>query len=186
MYSRFFSLLGGLAAAMSFSGGLGISDVQAASRDRDDVFFRSVAGSWKGPGEIVAGKYKGTKFTCDLTGEPLEDKQTGIKLGGTCRVGVFSQPMSAVIAQKGGSYEGKFLDGAEGKGLDIISGQVSGDKVVVGINRAKLNGAMVARVSSDNSMNITISVKVADQMVPVIGLTLARDVDQMAVGSIKP
>ncbi|WP_407813172.1 hypothetical protein, partial [Staphylococcus aureus] len=82
----------------------------------DDVFFRSVAGVWKGPGEIVAGKYKGTKFTCDLTGEPLDDKQTGIKLGGTCRVGVFSQPMSAVISQKGNSYEGRFLDGAAGKG----------------------------------------------------------------------
>ena len=186
MYSRFFSLVGGLAAILSVSGGFGMSDVHAASRDRDDVFFRSVAGVWKGPGEIVAGKYKGTKFTCDLTGEPLDDKQTGIKLGGTCRVGVFSQPMSAVISQKGNSYEGKYLDGAEGKGLDITSGQVSGDKVVVGINRAKLNGAMVARVSNDNSMNITISVKVADQMIPVIGVTLARDIDQLAVGSIKP
>ncbi|PZP43624.1 MAG: hypothetical protein DI595_21095, partial [Agrobacterium fabrum] len=111
MYSRFFSLVGGLAAILSVSGGFGMSDVHAASRDRDDVFFRSVAGVWKGPGEIVAGKYKGTKFTCDLTGEPLDDKQTGIKLGGTCRVGVFSQPMSAVISQKGNSYEGKFLDG---------------------------------------------------------------------------
>lgn len=94
--------------------------------------------------------------------------------------------MSAIISQKGSSYEGKFLDGAEGKGLDITSGQVSGDKVVVGINRSKLNGAMVARVSNDNSMNITISVKVADQMIPVIGVTLARDIDQIAVGSIKP
>ena len=44
---------------------------------------------------------------------------------------------------------------------------------------------MVARVTNDNSLNITISVKVADQMFPVIGLTLARDVDQIAVGSIK-
>jgi hypothetical protein len=45
---------------------------------------------------------------------------------------------------------------------------------------------MVARVSNDNSMNITISVKVADQMIPVIAVTLARDIDQIAVGSIKP
>ena len=183
MYSRFFSLLGGLAAVMSVSGGLAVSDVQAASRD--DVFFGSVAGVWSGPGEIVAGKYKGTKFTCDLNGEPLGDKETGIKLNGTCRVGMFSQPMSAVISKKGSSYEGKFLDGSEGKGLDITSGQVSGDKVVLGINRAKLNGAMVARVTNNTSMNITISVKVADQMVPVIGLTLARDIDKMPVASIK-
>lgn len=185
MFSRFFSLLGGLAAVMSVSSGLAVSDVQAASRD--DVFFGSVTGTWSGPGEIVAGKYKGTKFNCDLTGEPLGEKETGIKLGGTCRVGVFKQPMSAIIAKKGSGYEGKFLDGSEGKGLDVTSGQVSGDKVVLGINRAKLNGAMVARVMEDNkSMNITISVKVADQMIPVIGLTLARNVDSMAVGSIKP
>lgn len=183
MYSRFFSLLGGLAAMLPVAYGTGISDVQAASKD--DIFFNSVAGAWKGPGEIVAGKYKGTKFTCDLTGEPLSDKGTGIKLDGTCRVGVFKQPMSALISKKGNSYEGKFLDGSEGKGLDIVSGQVSGDKVVVGISRAKLNGAMVARVQNDKSMNITISVKVADQMIPVIGLTLARDIDQIAVGAIE-
>jgi hypothetical protein len=35
-------------------------------------------------------------------------------------------------------------------------------------------------------MNITISVKVEDQMVPVIGLSLDRDLDSIAVGSIKP
>jgi hypothetical protein len=184
MYPRFFSLMGGLAAMLPVTHGVAVSEVQAASRD--DVFFSSVVGAWKGPGEIVAGKYKGTKFTCDLTGEPVSLKDTGIKLGGTCRVGVFKQPMSAVITRVGNSYEGKFLDGAEGKGLDIVSGQVSGDKVVVGINRAKLNGAMVARVQNPNSMNITISVKVADQMVPVIGLSLTRDIDQMAVGAIKP
>jgi hypothetical protein len=183
MYSRFFSLMGGFAAMLQVVYATGISDVQAASKD--DVFFSSVSGVWSGPGEIVAGKYKGTKFTCDLTGEPLGDKETGIKLGGTCRVGVFKQPMSAVISKNGNSYGGKFLDGAEGKGLDIISGQVSGDKVVVGINRSKLNGAMVARVTNNNSMNITISVKVADQMVPVIGLTLARDIDSIAVGAIE-
>ena len=93
--------------------------------------------------------------------------------------------MSAVITQSGRGYTGKFLDGAEGKGLDIVSGSVNGDKVVMGINRAKLNGAMVASLRGDNKMNITISVKVEDQMVPVIGLSLDRDLDSIAVGAIK-
>lgn len=183
MYSRFFSVVCGFAAIVPLTFSMTQSAALAASPD--DAFFSSVAGAWKGPGEIVAGKYKGTKFTCDLVGEPAEGKDTGIKLGGTCRVGVFKQPMSATITRSGNGYTGKFLDGAQGKGLDIVSGQVSGDKVVVGINRSKLNGAMVARVQNGNTMNITISVKVADQMVPVIGLTLARDIDQIAVGSIK-
>ncbi|MCJ8518171.1 hypothetical protein [Pseudorhizobium tarimense] len=157
-------------------------EVSAAPRDK--AFFQSVAGSWKGPGEIVAGKYKGTKFSCNLTGEPTPNGETGIKLDGTCRVGVFKQPMSAVITEAGKGYKGQFLDGADGKGLDIISGAVNGDKVVVGINRAQLNGAMVASLRGTNTMNITISVKVEDQMIPVIGLTLDRDLDSIAVGSI--
>ncbi len=33
--------------------------------------------------------------------------------------------MTAVITQAGSSYKGKFLDGAAGKGLDVISGTVT-------------------------------------------------------------
>ncbi|SSC73265.1 unnamed protein product [Ciceribacter sp. T2.26MG-112.2] len=154
----------------------------AASRDKR--FFQSVAGVWKGPGEIVAGKYKGTKFTCSLTGLPPDGDLTGITLDGTCRVGVFSQPMKATISEVGGKYQGQFLDGAEGKGLDIVSGAVTGDRVVMGINRKKLNGAMVARLQNDMAMNITISVKVEDRMIPVIGLKLNRQADAYA-GDIK-
>jgi hypothetical protein len=184
MYSRFFSLVAGLSVLTIATAAPALAP-QAEAASRDQAFFQSVAGSWKGPGEIVAGKYKGTKFSCNLTGSPSPDGDTGIKLDGTCRVGVFQQPMSAVITQSGRGYTGKFLDGAEGKGLDIVSGTVSGDKVVMGINRAKLNGAMVASLRGDNKMNITISVKVDDQMVPVIGLSLDRDLDSIAVGSIK-
>jgi phosphoenolpyruvate synthase/pyruvate phosphate dikinase len=93
--------------------------------------------------------------------------------------------MTAVISQSGSTYKGMFLDGAAGKGLDVVSGAVSEDTVVVGINRAKLNGAMIARVRDDKTMNVTVSVKVESQMVPVIGLTLTRQVDEMAVGSIE-
>ena len=157
----------------------------AIASPRDKAFFDQVAGSWQGSGEIVAGKYKGTKFNCDLTGESAAAKSAGIQLDGFCRVGVFKQPMSALITKTGATYKGKFLDGANGKGLDIISGQVAGNKVVVGINRQKLNGAMIARLESDNKMNITISVKVENKMVPVIGLSLNRNLDDIAVGSIK-
>jgi hypothetical protein len=184
MVSRFFSLKGGLFAATSIAVAAILPQAEAASRDK--VFFDNAAGAWKGPGEIVAGKYKGTKFTCNLTGEPAPDVEAGIKLDGTCRVGVFKQPMTAVITQVGGTYKGKFLDGAEGKGLDVVSGAVNGDKMVVGINRAKLNGAMIARMQNNNVMNVTISVKVEEDMVPVIGLALTRDTDAMAVGSITP
>ena len=157
----------------------------ATASPRDKAFFDQVAGNWQGSGEIVAGKYKGTKFNCDLTGESAVAKSAGIQLDGFCRVGVFKQPMSALITKAGATYKGKFLDGANGKGLDITSGQVAGNKVVVGINRQKLNGAMIARLEGSDRMNITISVKVEDKMVPVIGLSLDRNLDDIAVGSIK-
>ena len=177
MFSRS-STFGRCAVILAVAAIMPATVADAASRDKR--FFESVAGVWKGPGEIVAGKYKGTKFTCNLTGLPAEGKETGLKLDGTCRVGVFSQPMSAVISQAGGSYKGQFLDGADGKGLDIVSGQVTGNRAVMGINRAKLNGAMIARMQDTNSMNITISVKVEDRMIPVIGLKLNRQATAMA------
>lgn len=183
MYSRFFSSLG-LGVAGLFVATTSMTAI-AHANPKETQFFDSVAGSWSGPGEIVAGKYKGTKFTCNLSGEPLTVKETGIKLEGTCRVGVFKQPMSAVISKKGTTFTGQFLDGSLGKGLDIVSGQVQGNKVVVGINRQNLNGAMVARVEDDKAMNITISVKVGEQMVPVIGMSLDRELDTIAVGSIR-
>lgn len=34
-------------------------------------------------------------------------------------------------------------------------------------------------------MTVTISVKVEDQMIPVIGMSLNREEDEIAVGSIK-
>ena len=182
MTSRISSLIAGVAAM--FVGLTAVSAPAATAASRDKAFFQQVEGAWQGPGEIVAGKYKGTKFTCKLTGE-ANDGKAGLKLDGTCRVGLFSQPMSAVLAEAGSSYKGQFLDGAAGKGLDIVSGKVNKDNVVLGINRSKLNGAMIARLESDNAMNITISVKVEDRMIPVIGMKLARQLDDVQVGAIK-
>lgn len=140
----------------------------------ENSYFKSIEGKWSGPGSIVAGKYKGTRFSCNFNGTRPRYK-TGMKIAGSCRVGVFSQPMSIEITKAGRSYRGKFLDGAKGKGLDIVSGRLRGKKLVVGINRKKLNGAMIANMSGKNQMRITISVRVQKKMIPVIGLTLKRN-----------
>ena len=102
-------------------------------------------------------------------------------LDGSCRVGMFTQKMRATVEQKGRGYAGKFLDGSAGKGLDVISGSVKGQKVVLGLNRKQLNGAMLARLADEDTMNVTVSVRVEEEMVPVIGMSLKR-VD--TVGSI--
>lgn len=165
-----------MAAALAFAA--------PASAGDDRAFFDRIEGSWSGPGEIVAGKYKGTRFTCKLTGAPLERK-TGLELDGKCNVGLFSQAVSATIEQNGRSYRGRFLDGAAGKGLDVISGNVTADRVTVGMERAELSGAMVAKVKGDGKLAVTISVRVGDDLVPVIGMDLKRGLDRTAVGSIR-
>jgi hypothetical protein len=161
-----------------------LSSSTGFAADRDSKFFKSIEGNWTGPGEIIAGKYKGTKFNCTFDGTtPV--KKTGMTLDGGCRVGVFNQKMTASIERKGGSYRGKFLDGAEGKGMDVVSGGVvdGGRKVVLSINRKQLDGMMQARLADDNSMTVTISVRVEKQLIPVIGMSLKR-LDTTATGSI--
>jgi hypothetical protein len=148
----------------------------------DRGFFEDVQGRWTGPGEIVAGKYKGTRFNCDLKGVALGDAG-GVDLDGTCRVGVFTQEMRATVAKSGKGYKGKFLDGAAGKGLDITSGNVDGNRVIFSLIRDQLKGAMSARVTDRNKMNVTISVNVEKQMVPVIAMNLKR-MDEKSTASI--
>lgn len=154
------------------------------ANERDKAFFKQAEGVWSGPGEIIAGKYKGTKFVCNFDGS-TPDRAAGMTLDGSCRVGVFSQKMSATVAFEGKGYRGKFLDGAEGKGLDIIAGSVQGQRAVFTVNRKQLRGAMSARLTGPDLMAVTVSVKVGDQMVQVLGMGLTR-IDQTAVGSIKP
>ena len=47
---------------------LAVPTIDAHAADQDRKFFKSVKGNWAGPGEIVAGKYKGTKFNCTFEG----------------------------------------------------------------------------------------------------------------------
>lgn len=149
----------------------------AMAADSDELFFQSVEGNWSGPGEIVAGKYKGTRFVCRLEGT-TPGFVAGMKLDGSCNVGIFSQPMKASIVRSGSTYQGEFNDGSAGQGLDVVSGSVAGNKVVLGLNRKELDGVMLARVDGDNSMNVTISVKVDSELVPVIDMNLKRVADK--------
>ena len=84
-----------LAASVAIVTGV-TAPVSASERDR--AFFQSIEGSWAGAGEIVAGKYKGTKFNCTFAGT-TPAKKLGMALDGGCRVGVFMQKMSASVIQ---------------------------------------------------------------------------------------
>lgn len=154
----------------------------AGASDRERRFFEQIEGRWTGPGEIVAGKYEGTKFVCNLTGT-VPDDNVGMALDGGCRVGLFNKKMSARVERARSGYRGTFLDGADGEGLDVTGGRVGDKNVVFSIHRQELTGAMQARIADGNTMNVTISVHVGDELVPVIGVQLERT-DGQAVGAI--
>ena len=145
-------------------------------------FFHNIQGKWSGPGEIVAGKYKGTKFVCTFDGSNSSLK-SGMDIDGSCRVGVFSQPMSAKIMKTAGGYIGAFLDGEKGDGMDVTGGRYTRGRLVVDIKRHDLNSIMVANLSDPNNMRVTISVKHKDKLIPVIGMNLARKSDPIVTGS---
>ena len=144
-----------------------------AAHASDKKFFSGVRGEWSGPGEIVAGKYKGTKFVCKFGGTKPKTKE-GMMVDGSCRVGVFSRPMSAEVMKTAASYVGKFLDGQKGDGMDVVGGRYTQNRLVVEIRRKNLNGIMVANLSNPNRLNITISVRHNKKLIPVIGMNLAR------------
>lgn len=172
------ALIGVLTASLGAT-----ASVANAGPARDQKFFDRIEGQWSGPGEVVAGKYKGTKFVCTLAGATPRPK-AGMSLDGTCRVGIFSQKISAAVERKGRNYRGSFLDGSKGNGIDVIGGNVvDKDKIVLSLNRSKLNGAMIARLSGEDGMVVTITVRVDGKMVPVLGMNLKR-VDNIAVGAI--
>ena len=163
--------------------GMALCGPLASAQASDRQFFQSIEGRWTGPGEIVAGKYKGTRFSCSLDGSSL-GRNPGMTLDGKCRVGIFSQRITATVERRGRSYRGTFLDGAEGKGLDVVSGNVSGNRVTVGMKREQLNGAMVASMKPNGNLGVTVSVRIGEELVPVIGLDLSK-VDGTATGSVR-
>jgi len=156
-----------------FSAALGLAMSAGKAAASDKAFFKAVEGKWSGPGEIVAGKYKGTRFTCVFDGSNPAAR-AGMKIDGYCRVGMFSQPMNALIEKASAGYSGRFLDGEQGEGMDIVGGRYTRNKLVVNIKRKDLRGVLVASKDNKDHMQMTISVRVGGELVPVIGMRLDR------------
>lgn len=156
-----------------FASGLTIGLGAGKAIASEATFFKTIQGKWSGPGEIVAGKYKGTKFTCVFDGASPA-KIISMKIDGYCRVGMFSQPMNASVSKGRGKFSGTFLNGQLGEGMDITGGRYSRNKFVADIKRNDLYGAMVTRKLDNNRLQITISVRVSGKLIPVIGMALDR------------
>jgi len=57
--------------------------------------------------------------------------------------------------------------------MDIVGGATA-LQAGVDVKRKDLNGVMIARLNGDDRLNITVSVKVDKQLIPVIGMSLDR------------
>jgi len=171
----------------SLAAGILAFSLPFAAQANEAQFYRDIQGKWQGPGEIVAGKYKGTKFTCNFNGLTASAK-TGLSIDGNCRVGMFTQPMNASVERSARGFIGKFLDGEAGEGMDVVGGRYTPSKLIVDIKRKDLRGVMVASLKGEDKLNITISVRVEKQLVPAIGMTLDRvsrvGSDQIVTGTV--
>jgi hypothetical protein len=143
------------------------------SQASEKRFFTNVQGKWSGSGEVVAGKFKGTRFICNLEGV-RPGRRTELLIDGDCRIGLFSQPMQASVARTNTGYAGQFMDGEAGEGMDVIGGRYAPSRLDIDIRRKDLNGVMTAQMSGENLLSLTISVHVGAQLIPVIGMSLRR------------
>nr|WP_272210797.1 hypothetical protein [Marinicella sp. W31]MDC2876713.1 hypothetical protein [Marinicella sp. W31] len=92
--------------------------------------------------------------------------------------------MTAVFIRDEDGYRGRFLDGEKGDGLEVTGGSVNDGKAVISLKREDVEGALVTRLVSADDLNITLLIKGSTRYVPVIGLSLKRQTDPLAVGSI--
>jgi hypothetical protein len=152
---------------------LSLASATSIAHAGEKRFFNNIEGRWTGPGQIVAGKFKGTKFVCSFEGVKPGSKHN-LLIDGDCRVGLFSQPMRASLSRTARGYSGQFLDGQAGKGMDVIGGKYSASRLDVDIKRHDLDGVMTARLSSEDLLNVTISVHVESSLIPVIDMSLKR------------
>jgi len=159
---------------------LGIGAVTAGDGARERGFLQAFEGRWSGGGEIVAGKYKGTRFHCSFIGTQ-NLREVGMSLDGTCRVGLFSQMMKAKISRHpSGVFLGQFNDGAKAQGMDITAAHIGADHMHFDLNRQNLQGTMLARLNTQDSLSISLSVKVMGEFVRLAAVNLKRDDRRLA------
>ena len=108
-----------------------------------------------------------------------------MNVDGSCRVGVFSQPMNAFIVKHASSYSGQFLDGSKGEGMDVTGARYTKDRIIASIKRKNLNGTVITNLENPNQMKITISVKHEGRTIPVIGINLKRLTGTVVTGSVE-
>jgi hypothetical protein len=154
------------------------------------------AGEWIGTGQVLMGLQRGTTFRCELKNDPSES-QLDFDMSGRCWLGNLSAPVNAQLRYNTDTsqYFGKFLNGAEGQGCDIIGGR-AGEAISLKLMRGSLQGRLkVERVGPDQ-MKVMLFYRDAKSAreLPVVAMGFARKgtdrlpdyLSEVVTGSITP
>jgi hypothetical protein len=149
---------------------------QPARADDAADFMERFSGDWLGAGKLLIGPDNGLKFGCALNGDP---SRTGLTfwMRGRCWMGNLSANVYAQIRYNAetNQFYGRFLDGAEGNGLNIV-GARDGDGFSLRLVRGSAQGRLAAETVTPDQMKVTIFYRdrARNRELPVVAMGLAR------------
>lgn len=136
----------------------GLSLPSATSAEENDAatFMERFSGEWRGTGKLLIGPETGLKFNCALDGNPSRTELT-FDMSGKCWAGRLSAQVYAKLHYNAETnrFYGDFLDGAKGKGVDVI-GERKDYGFSLLLSRGMTQGELIAKPAGNNKMTITI------------------------------
>jgi hypothetical protein len=168
----------------------------AALPARAEPIMGRFAGEWVGTGQVLMGLQRGTTFRCELKNDP-SDSQVNFDMNGRCWLGNLSAAVNAQLRYYSDTsqYYGKFLNGAEGMGCDIVGGR-AGEAISLKLMRGTLQGRLKAERVGPDQMKVTLFYRDAksDRELPVVAMGFARKgtdrlpdyLSEIVTGSISP
>lgn len=148
----------------------------AALPARADELMTQFSGEWEGTGLLLFGPQYGTKFNCELKGNP-SDSQLNFNLTGRCWLGALSAPVRARLRYNADTrqYYGEFMDGADGQGADIV-GARAGEAISLRLMRGRLQGRLTAETVTDDQLKVMMFYRDMEnnRELPVVAMGFAR------------
>ncbi len=148
----------------------------AALPAKADELMVRFSGEWAGTGQLLFGPQYGEEFHCELKGNP-SDSRLSFGMSGRCWMGFLSAPVTAQLRYNAETrqYYGEFLDGADGRGVDIV-GARAGEAISLKLMRGALQGRITAETVSADQMKVMMYYRDVqnNRELPVVAMGFAR------------
>jgi hypothetical protein len=141
-----------------------------------DELMARFSGEWAGTGQLLFGPQYGQEFQCELKGDP-SDSQMSFDMSGRCWMGILSMPVTARLRYNADThqYYGEFLDGADGRGVDMM-GARAGEAISLKLMRGALQGRLTAETVTADQMKVMMYYRDTqnNRDLPVVAMGFAR------------